>query len=108
MVTSRPEMSVRVRKGGFMANLLLSLNLCPNVVSETLELYIYIYIYIVRPSRRRCPPLSVRSVVPSSSSVCPSVSSSVPLSVRPSSIRPVVVVRPLSVRPSNYYLHDVA
>ena len=48
-------------------------------------IYIYMYIYIVRTSRRdRC--------------VRPSVVAVVDLSIRPS-VRPVAVVRPLSVRP---------
>ena len=36
MVTSWEEVSVRVQKGGFVANLLLSLNVHPNVLSKTL------------------------------------------------------------------------
>ena len=36
MVLSREEMSVRVRKGGFMVNLLLHHNFRPNVLFETL------------------------------------------------------------------------
>ena len=43
MLASRREMSVRVWKGGFMANLLLRYNLGPNVVAEALGLCIYIY-----------------------------------------------------------------
>ena len=36
MVTSREEMSVRVRKGGFMANLILHLSFRPIVLFETM------------------------------------------------------------------------
>ena len=75
-------MYVRVRKSGFMANLLLRLNLDPNVVFETLELHIS----SVRPCRRVRPVAAVVAVV----IPCPSV--------RPV-VCPVVVVRPLSVRP---------
>ena len=90
---------------------------CPNVVFETLELYIN----IVRRSRGVRPVVAV--VV-----LCPSVR---PVVVRPLSVRPVVSLRrrrrPLPVspsrypsrrcrplpfrpsrRPSNYCLHDVA
>ena len=35
-VTSQEEISARVRKGGFMGNLLLHSNLRPNVLFETL------------------------------------------------------------------------
>ena len=37
MVASWWEVSVRVRKGGFMVDLLLRLNIGPDVVSETWE-----------------------------------------------------------------------
>ena len=79
-------------------------------------MYMYIYIYIVSPSRRIRPVTSVPSSSSSSYSAGPSIRSSV---------RPVVVVRPLSVRPRpshrrrpsyvrpsrrppNYHLHEVA
>ena len=39
MVKSREEMSVRVRKGDFMSNLLLHYNCRPNVLFDTLESY---------------------------------------------------------------------
>ena len=69
-------MSVRVQKGGFMVDLLLRLSIGPNVVFENLALYIS----SVHPSRHVRPVVAV--VV-----ICPPV-------------RPVVVARPLSVRPS--------
>ena len=125
MVASQWGMSVRVWKGGFMANLLLRSNIGPNVVSENMELYISSVdpivsvplspssssvraVVVVRPlsvrpvvsRRRRRRPLSVRpSRRRRPSSVRPSTS--VHRRRRPSSVRP-------SRRPSNNYLHDVA
>ena len=90
------EMSVRVWKGGFMASLLLR----P-------MLYLKLWNHIYRPSvpsfssrRRRRRPLSLRPsvrpiVVVRPLSVRPVVSRRRPLSVRPSHLR-----RPSSVRPS--------
>ena len=45
MVESQEEMSVRVRKGGFVANLFLRSSFRPNALFETSYIYIYIYIY---------------------------------------------------------------
>ena len=39
MVTSPREMSVRIRKGGFVVDLLLRWSIGPDVLYETLELY---------------------------------------------------------------------
>ena len=49
-----------------VADVFGQLDVRPNVVAETLELYIYIYIhiYLYNPSRRRRPrPLSFRPVM---------------------------------------------
>ena len=70
-------------------------------------MYTYIYIYICIHINRRTPSS------PSSSSVRPSIPSSVPSSSilwQSAPVRPFVVVCPLSSvrpsrRPSNYYLH---
>ena len=50
------EMSVRVRKGGFMANILLRFNVGPSVVFEILELYIYILFFLSSHFSLSAPP----------------------------------------------------
>ena len=98
MESSRRKLFVRVQKGGFMVDLLLRWKIGPNAVFETLEIYTYIY-NIVRSSVR--PVVSVPST-PSSSVLCPSVPSGAVVVLCPSVrsvVRPVVLVRPLSVRP---------
>ena len=108
-------MSVRVRKGGFMLTCICVRILIPLSYLK-LRSCIYIYISSIRPvvsvpsspSSSSVRP-SVPSSVPSSSFLCPSVPSCLVVavvvlcpSVCPLSVRPrlsVVVVRPLYVRP---------
>ena len=41
LISSQEEMSVRVRKGGLVANSLLRWNFRPNLIFETLRVYIF-------------------------------------------------------------------
>ena len=85
-----------IQKGLPVADTRGHYNIGPNVVFETLELYIYICIYVciyvVRSSRRVRPVVANVVIFPP---VRPTVS---PVVVCSLPVRPFVVTRPLSVR----------